>query len=1065
MKKGAVWLLILFCFFPLIAEEGARYLVVAPDSFVPAALPLAYWKTSKGMLAKVVPTSETGTDTGAIRSYIRDAWNNWEIPPEFVLLLGDPVHIPSLNYNDDNYYGDLTGDYLMEIPVGRFPAKTVRDCSTFVAKVWAYENPSSDIDTLWFYKGATVVREDVPPDSFYQEDSRILRQYWVGQGFVLAESLCNLYGDSSRDVDEAAHDGRLFISYRGAGTGTWYSPFNTVNAAGWGNGAKMPIVVSATCATMSLAPGESMYGDRFVRAGTPATLGGAVAFFGTTRSGTNISRYRSACFRGFFHSLYEEGEFRLGKAALRGKFWVDSIYHNVVRYREWNLLGDPELNVWTGPVKNPQVEHDSVILRKPQELTVTVRVGGAAVLGAVVCISMDSTVYDYTLTDVQGQAIFEINPVNTGLLKVVVTGRNLRPYIGSCNVIAKDVSCTAILAPGAIVDSGMGVIPVVKLFNYGSRIESYPVRFKIGTEYNQPETAYFHQPNTEIELVFPGWYPRERGSWVVSCSTELLGDVVTENDRDTGTVFVRVRDVEVARVLVPTGRYSAGSVITPMASTRNRGNVNATYQVWVVISNARGERVYRDDQTVVAQVPGDSEPLMTFSPCSLSTGGSWAVRCSVYYPFDRVPGNNIKDGQFLVLPVWHEGWEEATPMPAAPSGVGVKDGGWLAADEWAGVIYAGKGNKTGDFYSYEPFTDSWLILASIPPGREGRLPQKGARGVADGAGMVYAAKGNNTFGFWRYRRVEDRWEQLADIPPGRSGKAVKGGGDMVYLERNDTGFVVLLKGYDNDFLRYNTRSGMWSTLPEAPVGRWKKGSWLVYDGANTIYAHRANSEEMWVFDFNTEQWSSTSLPGIPRPSTKTGKSKKSKEGSAGVYYDGGIYALKGGNTGEFWCYWIADARWVELDTIPQMGSTGKKKRVKAGGDIAHLGGGVFFALKGNKTLEMWRYLQPVMSGVALATRQGVSGMASAGKGAHSMPTLLNPLMLDRVLAEAVRQTGSKIVKVWLLDITGRVMAQKTVVYSGCRLGTQVFRLAPGLYYCRLETEDGGVEVKKMVVVR
>ncbi|MGQ9678854.1 MAG: hypothetical protein ACUVUD_06190 [bacterium] len=76
------------------------------------------------------------------------------------------------------------------------------------------------------------MREDVPPDSFYQEDSRILRQYWVGHGFVLAESLWNLYGDSSRDIDGAAHDGRLFFTYRGAGTGTWYYHFNMVNPAG-----------------------------------------------------------------------------------------------------------------------------------------------------------------------------------------------------------------------------------------------------------------------------------------------------------------------------------------------------------------------------------------------------------------------------------------------------------------------------------------------------------------------------------------------------------------------------------------------------------------------------------------------------------------------------------------------------------------------------------------------------------------------------------------------------------------------------------------------------------------
>jgi len=133
MRKGIVSLL-LGCF-SLLAEEGARYLIIAPDAFVSAAIPLARWKTAKGMLAKIVPTSETGTDTASIRSYIRNAWNNWEIPPEYVLLLGGPTFIPSLNYNNDNYFGDMTGDYLMEIPVGRFPALTLRDCSTFVAKV------------------------------------------------------------------------------------------------------------------------------------------------------------------------------------------------------------------------------------------------------------------------------------------------------------------------------------------------------------------------------------------------------------------------------------------------------------------------------------------------------------------------------------------------------------------------------------------------------------------------------------------------------------------------------------------------------------------------------------------------------------------------------------------------------------------------------------------------------------------------------------------------------------------------------------------------------------------
>jgi len=893
-----------------------------------------------------------------------------------------------------------------------------------------------------------------------------LRQYWIDRGFVLAESLCDLYGDSSREVNAAAHEGRLFIAYRGSGVSTWYSPFNAVDASGWGNGAKMPVVVSGTCATITLAPGESMYGDRFVRAGSPSALGGAIAFFGTTRSGNHLSRYRSACFRGFFHSLYHEGEYRLGKAALRGKFWVDSIYRNEARYLEWNLLGDPELNVWTGPIRIPQVEHDSVILRKPQEFVVTVRVGGTPLPNAVVCVSMDSTIYEYTSTNGQGQAIFNLNPVNTGALQVVVTGRDIRPYLGTCNVVAKDVACTAILAPVGVVDSGIGVTPVVKLFNYGSRIESYPVRLKIGTHYNHAETVYFHQPNTENELIFPRWYARERGSLVVSCSTELINDVVPENDRDTGAVFVRVRDVAVSRVLVPTDRYPEGSVITPGAAGWNRGNVNATYQIWMVISNAQGQRVYSDQRNVVNQPPGDSELVVAFAPCSLGSGGKWAVRCSVYYPFDQMTGNNILEGEFWVTPVWQSGWQEASPMPAGPSGAAVKDGGWLAVDENSGVIYAGKGNKTGDFYAYEPFTDTWRLLTPVLPGREGRLPRKGARGVADGAGKVYLTKGNSTRGFWRYHRVEDRWEQLADIPPGNSGKGVKGGGDMVYLTRNDTGYIYLLKGYYSDFLRYNTEIGEWSLLPDAPPGKWKEGSWLVYDGANSLYAHRANSEELWVFDLNANQWSTTPLPGIPRQSMRTGKSKKSKDGGAGAYYDGSIYALKGGNTGEFWCYRIVDARWEELDTIPQLGSTGKKKRVKAGGDIAHFGGGVFFALKGNKTLELWRYVPAAgLTRAPALPMQGVLSVKSTGKGGQSMPTVLNPAVLERYLAGRASQHVGKIVKVWMFDITGRLVLQWQAMSSFNTAASPGGSLAPGVYFLRFETDAGYKGVSKVTVVR
>lgn len=170
--------------------------------------------------------------------------------------------------------------------------------------------------------------------------------------------------------------------------------------------------------------------------------------------------------------------------------------------------------------------------------------------------------------------------------------------------------------------------------------------------------------------------------------------------------------------------------------------------------------------------------------------------------------------------------------------------------------------------------------------------------------------------------------------------------------------MYLLKGYKCDFFRYNTVSGTWESLPNAPAGgkpKWDKGSWLVYHRAHTLYAHKAKYGEVWTFDLTTLQWGTAALPGIPIPSSKTGKNKKSKDGGCAAYYNGAIYAFKGGNTCEFWKYDIATNIWTELDTISSVGSTGMRKRVKAGGDIT-CANGVFYALKGGKTQEFWRYV-------------------------------------------------------------------------------------------------------------
>jgi hypothetical protein len=70
---------------PSAQETGARYLIITPDAYFDILQPLAQWKTQKGMKAKIVTLSETGSDSTQIRNYIMNAYNTWSIQPEYLL--------------------------------------------------------------------------------------------------------------------------------------------------------------------------------------------------------------------------------------------------------------------------------------------------------------------------------------------------------------------------------------------------------------------------------------------------------------------------------------------------------------------------------------------------------------------------------------------------------------------------------------------------------------------------------------------------------------------------------------------------------------------------------------------------------------------------------------------------------------------------------------------------------------------------------------------------------------------------------------------------------------------
>jgi hypothetical protein len=246
------------------------------------------------------------------------------------------------------------------------------------------------------------------------------------------------------------------------------------------------------------------------------------------------------------------------------------------------------------------------------------------------------------------------------------------------------------------------------------------------------------------------------------------------------------------------------SSVTPKATIKNYHTTAMSITAYFLMDDPSGTRVYT--QSLPTTLLGGQETQLTFPSYTVTTTGNWVAKCSLVTPGDTYPNNDILSRPFRVTNITlAPGWVEIKDIPRP-----VKDGGWITANYDNGLIYGYPGYKATDFYAYDPVADAWNPLATWPSGMEGKPAYKGSNGCY-GEGYIYAVKGNNTPGFWRYSVADNTWEQLADIPPGTSGKNPKGGTDVVYVttETDGASYVYLLKGYKQDFMRYNIGTGAW----------------------------------------------------------------------------------------------------------------------------------------------------------------------------------------------------------------------------------------------------------------
>lgn len=435
---------------PEKAEDGS-YLIIVNDNFVSAVEPFATWKQRKGWRTKVVTISEIGgNDTALIYNYIHNAYNNWDYPPEYVLLVGDaPEYLrcnrwPGNSDASDLYYSLHEGsDILADLMISRVCARTLSEAQVMLNKLYKYEKEPYLGNTTWFNKVCALAGYE-GGTRFWSVVIRI-RNYVMGNPFTQFDTLFQRWGlNTAQGLTDSLNLGRAWMLYRGHGdVSSWANvqpSWTNSNVYALNNGRMTPVVIAPTCLSGDFDnPSQDCHAEAWLKVGEEQ---GGCGYFGSSE--VSYSGYNDSLAAGTFISYVDSLCYTFAQCTQGGKLFMLLAYPlpNDISEEEiymFNNFGEPELNIWSQTPKELVVTHPAVVPIGSFSFPVTVTTNNNPVANAQVCVmsEQDTSVYYVAHTDASGEVLFNLETTLPGdSLYVTVTGRNLLPYLGAAITIA-----------------------------------------------------------------------------------------------------------------------------------------------------------------------------------------------------------------------------------------------------------------------------------------------------------------------------------------------------------------------------------------------------------------------------------------------------------------------------------------------------------------------------------------------------------------------------------------------------------------------------------------------------
>ena len=438
--------------FSYLIDQGDM-LIISNSAFMETMQPLVDWKNKKGIRTEIISSTEIGSSSSQIASYIEDYYATHDLA--FVLLVGDYAQItsPSINGSaSDPSYGFISGnDAYAEVMIGRFSGSTPMQIETQVQRTIEYENNSNGTH---FNNALGIASNQGPGMNGFTDD-----QYndWLWSTVLSLYNYDEYFSeyDGSGGTDQGAintinNNGVGIINYTGHGSiSSWGNgaSLNTTQINSLTNNGKLPLVITVGCNVGEFNSTNECYTESWMRATNNGSPSGSIAHYGSTISQSwEPPMHGQWAMNKIITESYSdlEGQPNFGhKTRTIGGIVTNGCLHmndaqgssgtNETNY--WTLFGDPSVVFRTDNPSNMSLVHDDVILVGQPNFIIETGLGGS-----LAALSQNGNLLTSGYADAFGTISLEVAELVAmpGVFDLVITGYNAITYETEITVLAPE---------------------------------------------------------------------------------------------------------------------------------------------------------------------------------------------------------------------------------------------------------------------------------------------------------------------------------------------------------------------------------------------------------------------------------------------------------------------------------------------------------------------------------------------------------------------------------------------------------------------------------------------------